>query len=570
MKQCNMCGCITEDHINVCPTCGNTAFSPIMYQQQTYNNQPNYNNQPTPSITATQPAKPKKISKLFIVLPIFLAVMVIVIAVELITLSKYRKSSPEQGGPDSQVSDNSANDNENITSPISDGTDDNSDDASPVTDNLNATVRHEMSELKEFRTEYRIVSSRNGYLIVTDGERGYGFMDGTGKFILPMDQREITFVGNPNLDIIKLSIYVSENNTYYAAYLDFDGNEIARSENQGSVNGFYKDDTTAIICNPYSHISKLIDCNGNILKEYQELDNGKLFTSIVGNKYLLTEDEAAHIGQLNGENTITEVMGIYNLDCSPVYVSDTSSVFELCYNSSGYFAIFESPIDNSGSSSSFFVIDENGKKISDIPAFRGVQENNLRVLNENSFVVPTAVSTDDEYADTVEYCKIYNAKTNTLSDNDFVFIKDMIDGRAFAYMPDADSYCIVDDEGNIVKTGNYMLNSDPTVSYGGIRSGESDNIYSIVMPNDTVICTVDNAADFSLGKYYLSYTDTLGKTIYMDYAGNTLYTSDPGNSKPAAIESDDGTVLFLCSAKQDEATDTVYRDIIPVIISATK
>ena len=87
-----MCGCITEDHINVCPTCGNTAFSPIMYQQQTYNNQPNYNNQPTPSITAPQPAKPKKRSKLFIILPIFLAVMVIVIAVELITLSKYRKA----------------------------------------------------------------------------------------------------------------------------------------------------------------------------------------------------------------------------------------------------------------------------------------------------------------------------------------------------------------------------------------------------------------------------------------------------------------------------------------------
>ena len=90
------------------------------------------------------------------------------------------------------------------------------------------------------------------------------------------------------------------------------------------------------------------------------------------------------------------------------------------------------------------------------------------------------------------------------------------------------------------------------------------------MPNDIVICTVDNAADFSLGKYYLSYTDTSDKTIYMDYAGNTLYTSDSADSKPAAIESDDGTVLFLCSAKQDEATDTVYRDIIPVIISAAK
>lgn len=570
MKQCNMCGCITEDHINVCPTCGNTTFSPIMYQHQAYNNQPNYDNQPTPNITAGQPVKPKKRSKLFIVLPIFLAVMVIVIAVELITLSKYRKSSPDQGSPDSQVSDNSANDNESITSPISDGKDDTVDDARPVTDNLTATAKHEMSELKEFRTEYQIVSSRNGYLIVTDGESGYGFMDGTGKFILPMDQREISFVGNPDLDIIKLNIHVDENNTYYAAYLDFDGNEIARSENQGSVNGFYKDDTTAIICNPYSHNSKLIDCNGNILKEYQELDNGKLFTSIVGNKYLLTEYEAAHIGQLNGENTITEVMGIYNLDCSPVYVPDTNSVFELCYNSSGYFAIFESPLDNSGSSSSFFVIDENGKKISDIPAFRGVQENNLRVLSENSFVVPTAVSTDDEDADTAEYCKIYNAKTNTLSDNNFVFVKDMIDGKAFAYMPDADSYCIVDDEGNIVKTGNYMLNSNLKVSYGGIRSGESDNFYSIVTPDDTVIFTVDNAADFSLGKYYLSYTDTSDKTIYMDYAGNTLYTFDSGDSKPATVESDDGTVLFLCSAKRDESTDTVYRDIIPVIISAAK
>ncbi len=570
MKQCNMCGCITEDHINVCPTCGNTTFSPIMYQHQAYNNQPNYDNQPTPNITAGQPVKPKKRSKLFIVLPIFLAVMVIVIAVELITLSKYRKSSPDQGSPDSQVSDNSANDNESITSPISDGKDDTVDDARPVTDNLTATAKHEMSELKGFRTEYQIVSSRNGYLIITDGESGYGFMDGTGKFILPMDQREISFVGNPDLDIIKLNIHVDENNTYYAAYLDFDGNEIARSENQGSVNGFYKDDTTAIICNPYSHNSKLIDCNGNILKEYQELDNGKLFTSIVGNKYLLTEYEAAHIGQLNGENTITEVMGIYNLDGSPVYVPDTNSVFELCYNSSGYFAIFESPLDNSGSSSSFFVIDENGKKISDIPAFRGVQENNLRVLSENSFVVPTAVSTDDEDADTAEYCKIYNAKTNTLSDNNFVFVKDMIDGKAFAYMPDADSYCIVDDEGNIVKTGNYMLNSNLKVSYGGIRSGESDNFYSIVTPDDTVIFTVDNAADFSLGKYYLSYTDTSDKTIYMDYAGNTLYTFDSGDSKPATVESDDGTVLFLCSAKRDESTDTVYRDIIPVIISAAK
>ena len=119
-------------------------------------------------ITAGQHVKPKKRSKLFIVLPIFLAVMVIVIAVELITLSKYRKSSPEQGGPDTQVSDNSANDNESTTSPISDGKDDNADDASPVTGNLTATAKHEMSELKAFRTEYRIVSSRNGYLIVTD------------------------------------------------------------------------------------------------------------------------------------------------------------------------------------------------------------------------------------------------------------------------------------------------------------------------------------------------------------------------------------------------------------------
>lgn len=148
MKQCNMCGCITEDHINVCPTCGNTTFSPIMYQHQAYNNQPNYDNQPTPNITAGQPVKPKKRSKLFIVLPIFLAVMVIVIAVELITLSKYRKSSPDQGSPDSQVSDNSANDNESITSPISDGKDDTVDDARPVTDNLTATAKHEMSELK--------------------------------------------------------------------------------------------------------------------------------------------------------------------------------------------------------------------------------------------------------------------------------------------------------------------------------------------------------------------------------------------------------------------------------------
>lgn len=575
MKQCNVCGYVTEDYINVCPTCGNQIFTQITYQQQPYNfTPPPHQEQLHPafqSISSRQPSKPKKKPKLPIVLPIFLAVMVIVITVAFFTLIKYRKSVPDQNIPASQVPESTENNDNIINYP--DNYDNNNNDTSDsnkfdakTLDELPKTFKHKTSELKEFSTEYRITASRNGYLIVTDNENGYGFMDGTGNFILPMEQRKISFVDNNDLDILKTNVRVSEKNTYYSAFIDFDGNEIARSENQGSVNGFYGSDTTAIICNPYSQVSKLIDCNGNVLKEFKPLDNGKLFTSIVGNKYLLTEYESMGIGQINGPDTITEVMGIYNLDGSPVYVPNTHSLIELCYNPSGYFAIFESPLDDANDSYSFFVIDETGEKIADLPAFRGTLENNFRVLDDDSFVVPAPPSDYDEDSSN-GYCKIYNIRTNTLSENYFEFVKYMVDNRAFAYVPDAEAVCIIDNEGNITNTGAYLLSADDNVLYGALKSSQSNNTYSIMLPTEMSFCFLHDGELVSMGIFYFKYKDDSGQIIYMNYAGKVLYTADSDTDDPSATESDDETALFLTLARQDEATDTVYRDIIPVSVT---
>lgn len=431
--------------------------------------------------------------------------------------------------------------------------------------------KHEMSGLKEFSTTYVPISARNGYLIVADGEdepRNYGLMDGEGKLVLPVEYRNIEFVENVNLDIVRAcKIENAELDQYYFCFYDFDGREIVRS--YYSLDDFYEDEYLTIVYEDEKRI--LIDSMGNRLKEYEppeDSDDYRRYNSIVGDKYLV-QSVGSTYGRKRFDDAIDKVAGIYDLDENPIWCPDDQDTrARLIYMPSGYFLI------RIEEENFWRVLDENGNELMQ---FNNVYD--LKKLDDTSLILTEHIEEEDG---SDSYIKaVLNLSTGEISDYCFDKIDKMYDGKAFAETLEYE-LVVIDNQGNIlsrIENGDILGYGMATIKIESDEFEEGFGLNIIDLNQNRLLdelatdCYCFKSNDIyrnhmSSGGVAWGYENQDEEKVIINRAGESIYTFDEpaldSNGNGHLGWSDDGTNIFVIkitggeTEEAGEATAATY------------